>query len=50
MFLETLRAARVLGILSLLVQLNAHLLKGWGRAMEQVSETWLLSPPLPLTI
>lgn len=47
-FLETLRAARVLGILSLLGQLDTHLLKGWGRATEQESETWLLSPPLTL--
>lgn len=48
-FLGTLRAARLLGILSLLVQLDTHLCKGWCRATEQESETWFLSPPLTLT-
>lgn len=49
MFLEGLRAARVPGILSLLMQLDTYLLQGWGRALHLGLETWLLSPSLTLT-
>ena len=45
---ETLTEARLPGIPSLLVQLDMHLLRGWGRALAGEPEAWL--PSLLLTL